>query len=61
MFLEKAYMPLENTIEEDLPKLGLRNAYGYLGTEASHGFGLKNEKEKQKKECLGSLRFWTEN
>lgn len=54
-------MPLENTIEEDLPKLGLRNAYGYLGTEASHGFGLKNEKEKQKKECLGSLRFWTEN
>jgi len=51
----KAYVG--NKIEEDLKKLDLRNACRYLGTEESHGIGHKNEKEKVKKEYLGSLRL----
>lgn len=31
--------------------------YRYLETEANHGIGRKNEKEKLKKKYLGSLRL----
>ena len=54
-FYRKAY--IGNTIEEDLEKLHLRNAYRCLGTEASHGIGHKNEKENVKTEYLVSLRL----
>ena len=50
-------MRIGNTFENSIKELDPRQAYKYLGIEESFDIQHKNEKEKQKKECLRRLRL----